>query len=185
MSLVTSGRSEGSAPLTEISVPPRSTVAVTLDESMISESGAGTSAIVQSVNGVPVVAERTVFYATEEVDGVASEIGAPSATERWLLGLATSRPETDSVVLLNPGAGDVTVTLELLRVDGRTLKPRTLRDLAVARGARLRVPISDQTDGEAMGVIVTATGPVVAERFSYSSGAGDVASLMGIPLPGG
>jgi hypothetical protein len=38
--------------------------------------------------------------------------------------------------------------------------------------------------GEAMGVTVTATGPVVAERFSYSSGAGDVASLMGIPLPG-
>jgi hypothetical protein len=184
VSLVTAERTEQVAALTGVSVPPRSTISIPLDESMVpGGEGGGAGAVIRSVNEVPVVAERTVFYATEDLDGVASEIGAPAPAERWLLGPATTRPETDSALLLNPGASDVEVTLELMRADGRTLRPRTLRNLPLRRGTRLRVPLSDITDGEPAAVMVTATGPVVAERFSYSSGAGDVASVMGLPLP--
>lgn len=185
VTLVASAETEDAAVLTEVSVPPHSTVAVPFETSMIPDGEGAVAATVRSVNNVPVVAERTVFYATEDMDGVASEIGAPVTAERWLLGPATSRPETDSAVLLNPGGEDVEVTLELLRADGRMLRPRTLRDLTLARGARLRVPLSGLTDGEPAAVVVTATGPMVAERVSYSRGAGDVGSLMGIPWSDG
>ncbi|MDQ4025403.1 MAG: DUF5719 family protein, partial [Actinomycetota bacterium] len=184
VSLVTPERTEQVAALTGVAVAPRSTIAVALDQSMLprGENG-GIGAIVRSVNSVPVVAERTVFYATEEADGVSSEVGAPAPAERWLLGPATSRPAIDAAVLLNPGTTDVEVTLEVMRAEGRTLRPRTLRDIPLRRGARLRVPLSNFTDGDPAAVLVSASGPVVAERFSYSSGAGDVASLMGLPLP--
>ncbi|HEV2755685.1 MAG TPA: DUF5719 family protein [Actinomycetota bacterium] len=184
VSLATAERTEQVAALTGMAVPPRSTISIPIDQSMLpGGEAAGVSAVIRSVNAVPVVAERTVFYATEELDGVASEIGATVPVKRWLLGPATSRPDTDSAVLLNPGPMDVQVTLEIMRADGRTLRPRALRNVPLSRGARLRVPLSDLTAGAPTAVLVTATGPVVAERFSYSGGAGDVASLMGLPLP--
>ncbi|MDQ3914933.1 MAG: DUF5719 family protein [Actinomycetota bacterium] len=184
VSLVTPERTEQVAALTGMSIQPRSTRSVPLDESMVPDGGGGgIGTVVRSVNAVPVVAERTVFYASEDVDGVASEIGAPAAARRWLLGPATSRPETDAAVLMNPGVAAVEVTLELMRASGRTLRPRTLRGILLRRDARLRIPLSDLIGGEPAAVMVTATGPVVAERFSYSRGAGDVASLMGLPLP--
>ncbi|HYO61364.1 MAG TPA: DUF5719 family protein, partial [Actinomycetota bacterium] len=167
---------------TEIAVPARSTIAVVLDEAALPGEKGGAGAIVQSANGVPIVVERTVFYATEEMDGVASEVGSSEPTRRWFLGPATSRPDTDSVVLLNPGGERATVSLTLLRPGREPLEPARLSDLAIAGAARLRIPLSDLTGGEPYAVLVDASAPVVAERFSYSNGAGDVASLMGVPL---
>ncbi|HEX2294876.1 MAG TPA: DUF5719 family protein, partial [Actinomycetota bacterium] len=142
----------------------------------------GAGAIVGSVNGVPIVVERTVFYATAEVDGTASEIGASRPATQWLLGPATSRPDADAAVLLNTSASEARVSLTLLRTDGAARRPRELADLRIPAGARLRVPLGELTGGRAYSVLVRSDAPVVAERFSYSSGAGDVASLMGIPL---
>jgi hypothetical protein len=74
------------------------------------------------------------------------------------------------------------VSLTLLRAGGAALQPRTLRNLRIPPSARLRVPLSAVTRGEPMAILASATGAVVAERFSYSAGARDVASVMGIPL---
>lgn len=182
VTLVSATRSVPAAGATEVPVGPRSTVDVVLDEAALAGERGGAGAIVESANGVPVVVERTVFYATQEVDGTASEIGASAPAHRWLLGPATSRPDTDSVVLLNAGAEQAEVSLTLLRPDGGPLQPGRLASLQVKASARLRVPLSEYTGGEAYAVLVDSSGPVVAERFSYSAGAGDVASLMGIPL---
>lgn len=182
VSLVTPRRSLPATGLTEVAVGPRSTVAESLDAAMLPRDGGGVGVVVRSTNGVPVVAERTVFYGTEELDGVASEIGAPAPASRWWLGPATSRPATDTAVFLNPGAEPVEVSLALLRSGGAALRPRALSGLRILPGGRLRVPLADATRGRPVGVLVEATGPVVAERFSYSAAAGDVASLMGIPL---
>jgi hypothetical protein len=183
VSLVTASRSQPATGLTELAVPAQSTIAVVLDPSMLPGESGGVGAVVRSVNGVPVAVERTVFYATQEMDGVASEVGARVTARRWLLGPATTRPETDSAVLLNPGAEPVEVSLVLFGADGEALRPRTLRKLPIAPGSRLRVPLGEVTRGDPYAVVVTAGGPVVAERFSYSRGAGDVASVMGVPLP--
>ncbi|MDQ3958529.1 MAG: DUF5719 family protein [Actinomycetota bacterium] len=187
ISLTTAGGTVPAAGLTELPVPGRSTIAVTLDESMLSRrdrasGGGGVSVTVRSVNSVPVVAERTVFYATEDLDGVASEIGAPTVSEEWLLAPPTTRPETDAVVVLNPGSQTAEVSLALLRTGGDPQSPDRLRGLAVEPGARMRIPVGELTRGRAVAVLVSSTAPVVAERFSYSRGAGDVASLMGVPV---
>jgi hypothetical protein len=179
---VTGGEAVPAAGNTEVPVAARSTVAVELDDAALPIERGGAAVIVRSLNGVPIVAERTVSYATEELEGVASEIGAPEPALRWLLGPATSRPDTDSVVLLSASDEEARVTLTLLRPDGRPLEPQGLADLTVPGGARLRVPLGEISGGEAYAVVVDSTEPLVAERFSYSAGAGDVASLMGIPL---
>lgn len=182
VTLVNASRSVPAAGSTEVPIPPRSTVGIVLDEAALAGERGGASAIVSSANGVPIVAERTVFYATQEVDGTASEVGASEPALRWFVGPATSRPDTDSVVLLNVSAEQAQVSLTLLRPDGQPVEPRGLARLNVAAGARLRVPLSEVTNGEAYAILVESSAPVVAERFSYSRGAGDVASLMGIPL---
>lgn len=182
VTLVTGSRSIPAPGLTDISVPAGSTAAVQVDQRALPGARGGASAIVSSANGVPIVVERTVFYATEDMDGVASEIGSATPGRRWFLGPATSRPDTDSVVLLNTSGNEVTVSLTLLRAEGTPLTPAALQDLEIAGGSRLRVPLGEITRGEARAVLVDATGPVVAERFSYSGGAGDVASLMGTLL---
>lgn len=182
VTLVAGGRRVPAPGSTEIPVAGRSAVAVVLDKSALPGERGGAAAIVRSVNHVPIVVERTVSYATEDVNGVASEIGSSEPGKRWLLGPATSRPTTDSVVLLSADDEEATVTLTLLRPGRAPLEPPALADLTIAAGARLRVPLSEITDGESYAVLVESTGAVVAERFSYSAGARDVASLMGIPL---
>ncbi|MDQ3981586.1 MAG: DUF5719 family protein, partial [Actinomycetota bacterium] len=127
VSLVTTSGSIPAAGLTELAVPALSTIAVVLDPSMLTGESGGAGAVVRSVNDVPVAVERTVFYATEDVDGVASEIGARTLSERWLLGPATTRPETDWAVLLNPGSEQVEASIALLRASGPPLRPTALR----------------------------------------------------------
>lgn len=182
VTLVSASRSVPAAGATEVPVPPRSTVSVVLDDAALAGERGGAGAIVESANGVPIVVERTVFYATQEIDGTASEIGSATPALRWFLGPATSHPDADTAVLLNVSSERAQVSLKLLSAGGRPLEPRSLANLSVPAGARLRVPLGEITDGEAYAVVVDASAPVVAERFSYSSGAGDVSSLMGIPL---
>lgn len=182
VTLVTASRSVPAPGATEIAVPPRSAVSVVLDKAALAGETGGAAAIVRAVNGVPIVVERTVFYATEEVDGVASEIGSATPSRRWWLGPATSRPDTDSVILLNTTGEDGRVSLTLWGANGRPLRPSSLSGLKIGAGSRLRVPLSEVIRGQPYAVLVDADVAVVAERFSYSGGAGDVASLMGTPL---
>lgn len=182
VTLANDERSVPAAGSTEIPVPPRSTKAIVLDEAALAGERGGAAATVRSVDGVPIVVERTVFYTTQEVDGTASEIGSSTPSLRWLLGPATSNPDTDSAVLLNTSGETARVSLTLLRAGGRPLEPNALANLKVPAGRRLRVPLSEITSGEAFAVVVESDAPVVAERFSYSRGAGDVSSVMGIPL---
>lgn len=182
VTLVNAARSVPAAGSTEVPVPPRSTTEIVLDEAALAGERGGAAAIVESVNGVPIVVERTVFYATQEFNGTTSEIGSSTPALRWLLGPATSNPDTDSAILLNTSAEQARVALTLLRPEGGPRRPKSLANLTIAAGARLRVPLSEVTGGEAYVVLVESDAPVVAERFSYSGGAGDVASLMGIPL---
>lgn len=143
----------------------------------------GAGAIVRSINGVEVVAERTVWYDTADESGVASEVGATGSARSWWLPPATLTPSTDSVVVLNPTSERAVVSLQLFRRNGRPLAPRLFREIVVPGYGRVRIPIARLTSGSPMAALISSgNGPVVAERTSYSSRAGDVASVIGIPL---
>jgi hypothetical protein len=111
--------------------------------------------------------------------GVASEIGATTASARWQLGPATAKPTTDSVVVMNPRSEDATVSISLLQPNGPPLRPKELSDVVVPGGLRLKIPLGRFTAGRPLTASLQASSPVLAERFSFSEATGDVASVMG------
>lgn len=167
--------------LSEITVPARSSTRLSLEKSAgrKKDDGVGVSAIVQSTNGVEVVAGRTVYYSARDLEGVGSETGATTASAAWLLGPATAKPTTDSVVVMNPRPENASVSISLLQVNGPPLTPKELQDVTVPGGLRLKIPVGQFSAGRPLTALLRASSPVLAERFSFSEATGDVATVMG------
>jgi len=185
ISLVTNKEILQPPKLLELAVPPQSSRSIALADFVQGrqkELGA-VGAVVRSTNGVGVVAERTVWYSTSRLEGVASTVGSPVLADRWWLGPAAVAPQTDVVVVMNPGSTDVRVTITFLRRFGAPLAPAELDGVNVPSGARIRIPVGDTTGGAPAVALIEATGPVAVERFSYSDQTSDVAALMGVPIP--
>jgi hypothetical protein len=142
----------------------------------------GVSAIVQSTNAVPIVAERSIRYNGNGLFGSAAEVGAPRSAEAWLLPAAALNPSTDTVVVMNPGSAPATLDLELLFDDKSSLSPAELQGRELPPGGRLKLGIGKWTRKEVVMIRLTSTSPVVAERFSYSELPNDVGAVMGFPL---
>ncbi|MGH2786488.1 MAG: DUF5719 family protein [Actinomycetota bacterium] len=168
--------------LMEATIPARSSASFSLAKARTGlKETTGVSATVRSTNGVGIVAERTMRY-VDSNSGVTAEVGAAAPARRWLLSPASLTPTTDSLVLFNPGVAGVGVRVAMLDVRGEPLRLGQLQNLQVRAGKRLDVPLEELTEGRPVTVLVDANGPIVAERFSYSSRAGDAAALMGVPL---
>ena len=182
VTLTTSEETLTPGKLLEISVPRRSTLALRLSDFVTKKDFSSISATVNSVNGVGVVAERTVWYSTDEVSGVTSDTGLRQPQRRWMLGPPTMSPTTDSIILMNPGATSTRVSLSLLSPDGEPIEPEEFTDLELDAGGRRRISVADLTTGRAMVALVSADSPVLAERFSYSAQDSDAAAVMGMPL---
>jgi hypothetical protein len=71
---------------------------------------------------------------------------------------------TDDIVVLNPGARPVRVTV-VASGAGSTLRGAGMRDVVVAPGNHVTISLVGLTEKNAA-AIVTASGPVVAERFT-------------------
>ena len=178
VSLATGDGPQQPPKLVEIRVPPEAIKTIALPESLGAQDQdlGNVGAIVESTNGVGVVAERTVWYAAGDT-GVESTIGAREPATQWVVPPASAAAVADTVVVLNPGSDPATVDLTLLRKDGNPVQPQTLQQVRIKPGARVRVGLSELTDGPTA-VLVTSDSPVVAERIA-SAGIGDVAGAMG------
>ena len=139
-------------------------------------------AVVRSSNGVEVVAERTVWYGAVGAEGVESEIGAAEPAPSWLVAPPSTLAGDNSLALLNPGSEAVRVEVSLYRPDGPALHPAPLRNLRIRAGRRATIDLDDWTNGALVMVLVRADGPVVAERWAYSSTNSDVSTVLGTPL---
>jgi hypothetical protein len=141
---------------------------------------------VQSVNGVPVVAERVVVDAEPSArTGISAELGSRLASERWLLPAGSATEGTDELVtVLNPS--DRAATLTLVRLDG-SASPAPITDLAavqVGAGERIGLRLGDVIEAEQLPVVVQSTEAVVVERRIAAIDDVGVAATMGIPLAG-
>lgn len=170
--------------LVEYAIPPRSQRVISIEEFAGGNKDgiASVSAIVTSVNGEPVIAERSMSLDTEDLSGQASELGATQTSPSWFLGPAARSPSVDAVAVMAPGSEDVVVDITILRVGESPLAPESLQGLEITAGSRIKVTIGEWTRDETMAVLVIADSDVVAERFSYSAGADDISSLMGQPI---
>jgi hypothetical protein len=166
--------------LAEIAVPSRSSSRVNLSRQVRRPLSAGVSAIVQSTNGVEMVAERTVYYDEEEFEGIASEVGAGATARRWAAPPAAAAGSGSDVIhVINTSAEGVRLSITLLRVDQPPLRPPALTGIEVAGGLRKGIGIESFTGGAPAVAIVEADGEIVVERLSMGA---DAAALMGFPI---
>ncbi len=170
--------------LVEYPIPPRSQQVISIEEFAGGNKDgiASVSAIVTSVNGEPIVAERTIAISSDEMSGESSELGTTTTSASWFLGPAVLFPENDAVAIMAPGGDDVTLDISILVKGSGAISPPELQGLKIRAGSRIKVPIATWTRGKTAGVIVTGDSPVVAERTAYAAGVNDIASLMGIPI---
>ena len=181
VSLVTGEETLQPPKLVEVLVPPQTLQPLALREYVGgSDSDLGGAGVVIRTSSGAVVAERSVYYETSDLTGVASEVGAARIATGWYLGPAVSAPETDSVILLNPSAEPARVSLSLRSSAGAPLRPAELQDVALKEGTRRKIPLGEWTRGRTLAVLVESDVGIVAERFG--SRGDDVASLMGLPL---
>ena len=167
--------------LLEVVVPPRTLQRVALRDYVggSDRNLGGAGVIIRTTSG-KVVAERTVYYGSDAVTGTASEVGAARTSSEWYVGPAVRKPDRDHLVLLNPGAERVSVSLSLLNEQQGLLQPGALTDLTMEPGTQLRVALDRWTAGGIYSVRVEADGDVVAERMSVQGS--EVGSVMGVPL---
>ena len=181
VSLVTGEQTLQPPKLVEVVVPPQTLQPLPLREYVGgSDKQAGGVAVVVRTTSGRLVAERTVYYDSTELTGVASEVGSARTATEWFVGPSVASPDTDSVVLLNPGAEEATVSLSLRRPGSDPLEPARLQEIAIKAGTRLKIPLGEWTRGATLAVVVTSDRGIVVERFG-SKGA-EVGSVMGIPL---
>lgn len=168
--------------LVEVEVPPKTSKVIALNEALSRaqlRELTGVGVVVRSSNEVGIVAERTIWYGGGKLNGVTNELGAPAPGRIWVVGPASTLGETDSLTVLNPDVGPATVTVRLLRVEGRPIEAASLTTIRITAGSRFKIPIAEFTKGRPMVAVVEADRPIVVERTSYSTARGDFASLMG------
>jgi len=180
VSLNGSSRSVQPPSLVEIPIPPKSSSSVALGSVLKSSDAAGgLSAVVQSTNGVPVVAERTVTYSSAGLTGIATELGADGAATAWSLGAGLEDASDDTVIVMNPGSRDANVDVVLLGRRG-PVEPAALKGIPVPSGSRRIVSVERWTRSRPSIALLNSDNPVVVERRSYAGV--DVALEMGRPL---
>jgi hypothetical protein len=171
---------QGAADPVELTVPARNRVTFVANDEPRVPKNLGHAAIVRVLNGVDVVAERTVEASPPAtLTGVAITLGATRPDPRWAL--AAGAPDSaleEYLVVLNPGRAPARVTVTAL-ADGRRVVAPALRRLRVPAGARLVVRVTDSIERPVPPLLVESTGAVVVERDLYR--AQGRAMAMGIP----
>ena len=149
-------------------------------------SGVPYAAFLHSLDGVPVVAERTVVasYPSTERGSVAA-FGATLPARRWLIGGLTVGSDHLATISVSGTSGRPTVLDVERLVDGRLEAVQGLGSLDLAGSAPVVVDLS-RLAGRVRGpLVVVATHPVVVARQLLAPGrSGGLTESPGVPLPG-
>lgn len=137
---------------------------------------------VVSLNGVPVVVERSIEGgASTDREGFDLMFGAPLLMEEAVL--AASSPD-ESVVIANP-SGSTPVRVTVRSLDGGTLgEDAAATDLEVPPAGRLVLTVADLGLGADLPLLVEADGPVSIERRLVLGDPTDTAGAIAVPLAG-
>jgi len=168
----------------DVTVPARGQITLLAGEIDRVAAGIGHTSSIRSLDGVPVIAERSLD-ARPPIDrrGWTSTLGSPVAAARWVFPLGEASGNTDEwIVVHNPSPGAVTFSVVAL-AGGQTIAIDGLQDLPVGPGGRVAVRLGDHIERSPLPVLVSATGDVVVERDLYRVDAAGISSLIGIPLP--
>ena len=173
---------EGAAEPFEITVPPGEHVPLLVNDEDRIPKGVAHAIVVQSVNDVGVVAERSITAGPPVGRvGVADTLGAREGAERWVLaGGAATDTSDEWVIVQNLADADATVSFTALA--GEPLAVDGLQRVLLPAGRRAMFRLRDHIRRDALGLLITASEAVVVERaINWSNGAG-TSSSIGVPL---
>ena len=172
---------EGAAEPFEITVPAGDRVTMTLNEETRIPKGVGHSAVVRSLNGVPVVVSRAIEAGGSSGAGRTDSLGARRAANRWLFPAGGASPTVDEwIAVQNPGPRAASISVSGLA--GQSVPMEKLQGVRVEPGRRLVFRLGEHVRRFPLAVLVTSTSPVVAERSGYGVGRPGRSATVGIPL---
>jgi hypothetical protein len=176
---------QGEAEPFTLSVGPYQVNAVVSSQEVRIPPGVGHAAVLQSSNGVPVVAERTIAATAPSAwSGLGELPGAPrsAAADNWLLADPHSDKSHNGVVVLyNPGSAAARAVLAGLTGQSEV----RLRTVTVEAGRRAAVDLNTLGPVVEEPLIVEASAPVYVESDYYGKGVTAGISLsLGVPLAG-
>jgi hypothetical protein len=174
---------QGVAEPFDLSVGPDQVTTVVSSQEVRIPPGVGDSATLQSLNGVPVAAERTVSAGPPSAwSGLGELPGGQVATPRWLLAVGQADRTHDGwVVLYNPGSGAVRTVLAAL--GGGAATPLTT--ITIPGGRRAAINLNRLRRALSAPLLVSASGPVFSELdVNGTNGTPGIGSSFGVPLGG-
>jgi hypothetical protein len=171
---------QGVAEPFQLTVPPGQVLQVVSSQEVRIPPGVGHSAVLLSVNGVPVVAERTLSAGSPSLwSGLGELMGAQRAATDWLVPAGPAGGEhSGRLVVYNPGP---TARILLVGLKGRAEK--ALQITAVGTGRRVTIPLTGPTSTSDQSILVRASGPLYVESDFYgTSGTPGISLSFGDPL---
>ncbi len=144
-------------------VPPRARKTIHVNEYIYNDD---VSALVRSTNGVPVVAERAMYFNFDKGRGGHGAPGVSAAATEWYLAEGSTDWGFSTYVLVqNPSASSNSVNVRFMRDDGFN----TQQTYALAPHSRFTLDCSivEGFEKADFSVKVDATSPVVVERAMY------------------
>ena len=184
---------DGAAIDRTLTIPPMRRHTVWVDTVAPELASTATSIIVESMNGVPIVAERAMWWPLDWTRWTEAHAtaGATTTASRW--GLAEGEiggPAARRTFLLiaNTGPAPTTVRVTLLLEGGGT----RIADVPIAAHARQTVDVAatfGPLPAARFGAVVESLddAPLIVERAMYWNAAGEVwaagTSALGMPLP--
>jgi hypothetical protein len=172
---------QGVAEPFDLSVGPEQMITVVSSQEVRIPAGVSHTAVLQSLNGVPVVAERTLAAASPSTwSGLGELPGGRLAASRWLLADAgADRNHDGMVVVYNPGPAPAQTVIEGL--SGRAQVP--LIAVTVGAGRRVAVHLNSLRPVLDEPLVVSASQPVFVESDFYGKGSTPGINLsFGVPL---
>ncbi|HVM10383.1 MAG TPA: DUF5719 family protein [Acidimicrobiales bacterium] len=175
---------EGAAEPFDLTIPPLGRIDVVANDEERVPKGVGHSAVVRSLNDVPVVAERSVVaIAPSGRSGTSEIVGGRRAASRWLFAAGGATDVVDEwITVVNPGASPVQVSLTALAA-GQPLAIEGLQDLELGPGRRRALRLTDHIKREDLPLLVEASGgEIIVERAIYLVGTAGISFSTGVPM---
>lgn len=168
-----------------LTVPPGRYSLVDLQNEERIPAEVGHAIIVRSLNGVPITAER-VNAASDPADneGVSAMTGAPFGGPTWYFaaGGPSTEEDRDQILVVFNLSDEEEVTYDLTGFDGgQTIAIQGQQDQAIAPGGRVVIRLGDHIDRDELALVVSASGPIVAERGLHRIGGLGLSQSLGIP----
>jgi uncharacterized protein DUF5719 len=174
---------QGVAEPFELSVPPDQVIPIESDQQARIPAGVTHAAVLQSTNGVAVVAERVVAATSPSSwSGLGDMLGARVPAQRWLLGASYADSSHDGwVVLYNPTNQAVQVTIDMLS-SGSEVALAGQTPVSVAPDRRVAVHINQGRSALEVALVVKSPVPIYAEYDIYGIGTPGIGLGSGVPL---